>query len=167
MPSITLADLAGKYDISANGSMNIGGLELEGFKSGTLTLTAETVDNGTRGDNGWGSAMPGKRSGTLSITCNKIKDADPAETGCQKGLRAYFLGADFLTKGVKVIYKSAPDTQSNSAYGEDFGSNAVVTTGFEGVFVLTSMAESQQSGGEAVEITYEFQSNGAITANAT
>lgn len=164
MPDITLTDLAGKYDLSAGGSLKIGGLELEGFKTATLTLSAETIDNGTRLDNGWQSSMPSNRSGVLSVTCNKIKHGDAAETGCQAGCRGYFIGGDFMSKGVKIIYKSAPDSPTYYT-GDD--NPTVITTGFEGVFVMTSYAETQQSGGEAVEITMEFASNGAIIANAT
>lgn len=144
-----------KYDISSLGSLNIGTLELEGFKSATLTISGDTVDNSTRTDGGWGSNAPGTRNATLSVTCNKVKEGDTAETGCQKGLRALYLSDDYLSDAVKIVYKTAPDSSSGVA----------VTNGFEGNFVLTSYAESQQYGGEAVEISMEFASVGAITAN--
>lgn len=137
------------YDLSRNGVMNIGSLDLEGFKSASISFSADSVDNSTRDDGDWNVSFPGRRNATLSITCNKVVDGS-AE--CQKGIRDLWLKSTFGTKGVQIIYRSENGTSSAG-------------TGFKGVFILTGYSESQQFAGEAVEISLEFASFGTITAD--
>lgn len=139
--------ITNSYDLSRDGSLSIGGAVLEGFKSGSISFSGDSVDNSTRDDDGWGRNVPTKRSATLSVTCNKISGAG---NGCQSGLRGLMIDDDWQTKGVDVVYTSATSG----------------TSGFKGVFVMTSYSESQAADGEAVEISMEFQSFGAITANS-
>lgn len=144
--------LSTNYDLSRNGSLKIGGVELEGFKSGSISFSADTVDNTTRDDSDWQVSAPGRRNATLSVTCNKVVDGSDE---CQAGIRDLWLNASFGNKGVEVIYRSEATA---SAPG----------TGFKGLFVLTGYTESQQYAGEAVEISMEFASYGAIAKdNAT
>lgn len=144
--SLVLTDLTSTYDLSCNGSLTIGGEELGGFKSGSLSFSADTVENSTRDDQGWKSNAPGNRSATLEVTFNKI-----ANNACQIGLRKYVVDSDFLTSGVAIVYKSA------SAAGG----------GFSGVFVLTAYSENQGMDGTAVECSATFMNYGEITSDAT
>lgn len=142
-------NLTSKYDLSRNGIMTIGTVELEGFKSASISFSADSVDNSTRDDGDWNVAMPGRRNASLSITCNKVVDGNDE---CQAGIRDLWLNENFGTKGVQIVYRS-----------EDGSTSA--GTGFKGTFILTGYSESQQYAGEAVEISLEFQSYGTITAD--
>lgn len=144
--AFTSTSLTNSYDLSRNGSMNIGSVALEGFKSGSISFSADTIDNTTRDDGDWQVSIPGRRNATLQITCNKVVDGS-AE--CQKGIRDLWLASDFGNKGVAIIYRSEATATAPG-------------TGFKGTFVLTGYSESQQYAGEAVEISMEFASYGAI-----
>lgn len=147
--AFTPVTLSNTYDLSRNGSMKIGSVELEGFKSGSISFSADTVDNTTRDDGDWQVSAPGRRSATLSITCNKVIDGSDE---CQAGIRDLWLNAQFGNKGVEIIYRSEATATAPG-------------TGFKGTFVLTGYSESQQYAGEAVEIQLEFASYGSITAD--
>ena len=71
--AFTLKDLTTSYDISSEGTLHVGGELLGGFKSGTLTFSADQVDNSTRDDQGWGKSAPGLRNATLEVTFNKLE----------------------------------------------------------------------------------------------
>lgn len=145
-----LQDLTSSYDLSADGVCMIGTVKLGGFKSGTLTFAADTIDNSTRDDQGWGASTAGNRTATLEVTYNKISDDE-----CQKGIRSYALASDFQTQGVQIVYRSESGNTSTGS-------------GFKGIFVLTNLSETQDKDGTAVEETATFASFGAITAdNAT
>ena len=145
--SFSTVSLTGSYDLSSQGSLSIGGESLGGFKSGSVTIEAETVENYARGDGGWTSSAPGRRSASLSVTFLKL-----GTDACQVGIRALALDSDFQSKGVQVVYRS--ENASTSA-----------GTGFKGTFVLTNYSESQTDGGEAVECSAEFQGYGALTVD--
>lgn len=153
--TFSTVSVANVYDLSSQGSMKIGGIELEGFKSGNLSFEGDSVDNSTREAGGWACDTPGKRSCTLEVTCNK--KASSTNPTCQNGLRALMLGSsgdyDYRSRGVEIQYMSAPLSSGTSA-----------GTGFSGKFILVSMSEAQQMGGEAVEITYSFKNFGPIVA---
>lgn len=142
-----LKDLTSSYDISSEGTLTIGGVKLGGFKSGTLTFTADQVDNSTRDDQGWGKAAPGARNATLEITFNKLKD-----DACQVGLRGYVVKADFQSKGVEIVYRSESNQTSEG-------------TGFKGTFILTNYSEQQSYDGTAVECSATFASWGELKAD--
>lgn len=145
--AFTEVTLNTSYDLSRNGVMNIGSLDLEGFKSASISFSADSVDNSTRDDGDWQVSFPGRRNASLSITCNKVVDAE-----CQAGIRDLWLKSTFGTKGVTIIYRSENGSTSEG-------------TGFKGVFILTGYSESQQYAGEAVEISMEFASFGTIVAD--
>lgn len=149
------SDLSNMFDLSSLGSVTCGGLLLEGFKTGTLAMTGETVDNSTRDNQGWAANAPGKRSATLSLTCNKVAVGADNETGCQSALRALYLSDDWVSKAFEVVMKSENNATSKG-------------TGVKGLFIITNYSEAQQAGSEAIEIQMELQSVGALTAdNAT
>lgn len=141
--------LSNTYDLSRDGSLKIGSVELEGFKQGTISFSADTIDNTTRDDDDWQVSVPGRRNATLSITCNKVVDGSDE---CQAGIRDLWLSDTFGNKGVAVVYRSEATATAPG-------------TGFKGTFVLTGYSESQQYAGEAVEISMEFASYGAITSD--
>lgn len=147
--AFTPTSLTTNYDLSRNGTLKIGGVELEGFKSGSISFSADTVDNTTRDDDDWQVSAPSRRNATLSITCNKVVDGSDE---CQAGIRGLWLSSTFGNKGVAVVYRSEATTTAPG-------------TGFKGTFILTSYSESQQYAGEAVEISMEFASYGAITSD--
>lgn len=147
--AFTPVSLTTKYDLSRNGVMTIGTVELEGFKSASISFQADSVDNTTRDDGDWGVAYPSRRNATLSITCNKVVDGSDE---CQAGIRDLWLNENFGTKAVQIIYRSENGSTSKGS-------------GFKGIFILTGYSESQQFSGEAVEISLEFQSCGAIVAD--
>lgn len=150
--TIATSDLSNAYDISSLGSLTCGGLKLEGFKTGNLSMTGDTVDNSTRDEQGWASNAPGKRSATLSVTCNKVASGADNETGCQSGLRELYLSDDWQSKAFEVVMRSENNSTSKG-------------TGIKGLFIITNYSESQQAGSEAIEIQMEFQSVGALTAD--
>lgn len=148
--AFALTDLTNSYELSSEGTLNIGGEKLGGFKSGTLSFSADTIDNATRDDQGWTKPAPGNRSASLQVTWNKL-EAD----ACQVGIRGYIINGDFQTKGVAVMYRS----ESKATAPGD---------GFKGVFVLTNYEETQGMDGTAVECSATFASWGPIVAdNAT
>ena len=51
--SFTLSDITNSYVLGQDGEITIGGEKLGGYKSGSLSFSAETVDNSTRDDQGW------------------------------------------------------------------------------------------------------------------
>ena len=130
--AFTLTDLTQSYDLSSQGTLTIGNCLLGGFKSGTLSFSADTIDNATRDDQGWGKGAPGTRNATLEVTFNKLESNE-----CQVGLRNYAVNADFQKKGVAVIYRSE---SKETAPG----------TGFSGTFVMTAYSEQQSFDGTAV-----------------
>lgn len=141
---LTLTDLTTQYDLGADGTLTIGGIELGGFKSGNLSFSADTIDNSTRSDGGWQSAAAGTRVATLEVTFNKMKS-----DSCQNGLREWLMLDEFQTKGAEITFVS-----SSTAGG-----------GFNGVFCMTGYTENQGYDGTAVECTATFQSFGPITAD--
>lgn len=148
--AFALTDLTNSYELSSEGTLTIGGEKLGGFKSGSLSFSADTIDNTTRDDQGWAKPAPGNRSASLQVTWNKL-ETDP----CQVGIRGYVIGADFQTKGVAVVYRSE---SKPTAPGD----------GFKGVFVLTNYEESQGMDGTAVECSATLASWGPLVAdNAT
>lgn len=162
--------LSNTYDLSCNGSMYLGGWTaldtynvtlnplhlLKGFKTGSISFEGQTVDNSTRDDQGWTSDDNSTRSATLSVTFNKIsrqsvdpKNDDPEfDNHAQEALRELILSNEFSSHGIGITFKSNSDTGSGNS--------------FSGVFVMTSMSESQQQGAEAVEVQCEFKSFGQI-----
>ena len=146
--AFTLKDLTdNSYDLSCNGSLYIGTVKLGGFKSGTLSFSADTIDNATRDDQGWTKPAPGNRSASLQVTWNKLET-----DACQVGIRAYMINGDFQTKGVAVVYRSESKT---TAPGD----------GFKGVFVLTNYEETQGMDGTAVECSMTFAAYGEIVSD--
>lgn len=141
--AFTTVPLTTSYDISSQGELSIGGCELGGFKSATLTIEGESVDNYARGDGGWSTAAPGKRSWSLDLTFLRLKS-----DACQVGLRALATGADYQSKGVAVAY-----------------SDGATSGGFSGTAVLSNYSEKQADGGEAVECTVNLKGYGALTIN--
>lgn len=139
--------LNSSYDLSSQGSMKIGGEELKGFKSGSLSIEGESVENYARGDGGWTASAPGKRSATVEVTFLKL-----ATNACQVGIRTLILDSEYQKKGVEIVYRSESETTSAG-------------TGFKGVFVLTSYSESQSEGGEAVECTANFAAYGPLVVD--
>ena len=108
-----------------------GGEELGGFKSGSISFDASTIDNSTRGDGGWAINSPGSRSCTLDLTWNKL-ESDAGQVGLM-GLLTQ-AQADWSTKGVAIKYTSTDGTN---------------TSGFFGLFVPTAYSENQSGGGDA------------------
>lgn len=147
--AFTLKDLTQNYDLSSQGTLTIGTELLGGFKSGSLSFSADTIDNATRDDQGWGKGAPGTRNATLEVTFNKL-EAD----ACQVGLRNYAVNADFQKKGVEIVYRSE---SKDTAPG----------TGFKGTFVMTAYSEQQSYDGTAVECSASFASWGALVADTT
>lgn len=147
--AFTPVSLTSKYDLSRNGIMTIGTVELEGFKSASISFSGDSIDNSTRDDGDWSVSFPGRRNATLSITCNKVVDGSDE---CQAGIRDLWLNDDFGTKAVQIVYRSENGSTSKGS-------------GFKGTFILTGYSESQQYSGEAVEISLEFASFGTITAD--
>lgn len=145
--AFTTIDLSARYDLSKNGTLTVGTCLLGGFKSGSLTLEADTNDNSTRDDQGWTAEAPSSRSATLEVTYNKL-----ATDEAQVGIRGLFLDPDYVTKGVQIVYRSE-NAQTSAG------------TGFKGTFCLTNYSESQEKGGEAVECTATFTGYGAIVAD--
>lgn len=143
--AFTLSDLTSSYDISSEGQLFIGGEKLGGFKSGSLSFSADQVDNSTRDDQGWAKSAPGNRSASLEVTFNKLET-----DACQVGLRGYLVNADFQSKGVAVVYRSESKGTSPG-------------TGFSGIFVMTAYSENQGMDGTAVECSATFQSWGPLT----
>lgn len=142
--SFTTVPLTTSYDLSSQGSLSIGTEELKGFKSGTLSIEGETVENSARGDGGWTVAAPGKRSATLETTFLKL----PTDA-CQAGIRSLSLDPNYQSLGVPVVYRSNASSPSDGS-------------GFKGTFVLTSYSETQTDGGDAVECSANFAGYGAI-----
>lgn len=148
--AFTLKDLTdNSYDLSCNGSLYIGTVKLGGFKSCTLSFSADTVDNATRDDQGWAKQAPGNRSGSLEVTCNKM-ETDP----CQVGLRAYIISGEYQEKGVEIVYRSEDESTAPG-------------TGFKGTFVLTNYSETQGMDGTAVECSMTFAAYGEIVSDTT
>lgn len=144
--AFTLKDIGSTYELSGDGTLTIGTELLGGFKSGTLSFSAESTDNGTRDDKGWARSTPGKRSAQLQVTFNKM-----TSNACQAGIRSYVLHEEFHRKGVDVVYR----TESNETAPGD---------GFSGTFVLSNYEEStQEEGSGAVECSATFDSWGPIT----
>lgn len=135
------------YDLSSQGTLTLGTCLLGGFKSGTLHLEGETVENYSRDDDGWTKPVPTRRSGTLSVTYLKLEDDE-----CQVGLRAHSVSSNFLTDYIPVVYRSE---KKETAPG----------TGFKGNFVMTSYQEEQTDGGDAVECSVEFALFGALESD--
>lgn len=173
--AFALSSLTGSYSLNGNGSLDVGGtitesggsftyangVELTGFKSGSISFSAGSVDNSTRGEGGWAAAAPGARSCTLDITYNKIDGAYSSQSATsdpQYNLREMFsqVQADWSSKAVAIKYTSKA---KNSA-------GKWVTSGFFGLFIPTSYSESQSGGGDndgtAVECSMSFASYGQI-----
>lgn len=145
--AFTLSDLTSSYDISSEGTLFVGTEKLGGFKSGTLSFSADQVDNSTRDDQGWGKSAPGLRNATLEVTFNKLET-----DACQVGIRDYVINSAFETKGVQIVYRSESKTTAPG-------------TGFKGTFVLTAYSEQQSYDGTAVECSATFASWGEITSD--
>lgn len=143
--SFTLSDITNSYVLGQDGEITIGGEKLGGYKSGSLSFSAETVDNSTRDDQGWAKQNTGKRSASLSVTYNRVS-GDP----CQEGLISLFLASNYNEKGVEVKYYNASGEASAG--------------GFSGVFVLTSYSEAPGMDSTAVECQAQFESWGPIVA---
>lgn len=143
--SFTTTNLTGSYALNGNGDLVCGGTitttqgtttfsggeSLKGFKSGTLNITASSVDNSARGDGGWAVNAPGSRSATLEITFNRIA-SDTTQQSMIDMLTA--ADSDFRTKGVAISYKTSDGTNTKEIFG---------------VFVPTDYSQSQSGGGDA------------------
>ena len=156
--------LSNSYSLNGNGTLNVGGTitgtgssatyaageDLGGFKSGSISFDASSIDNSTRGDGGWALNSPGSRSATIDLTWNKL-ETDAGQIGLM-GLITQ-AQADWSTKGVAIKYTST---------------NGTDTSGFFGVFVPTAYSESQSGGGDndgtAVECTMTLASYQEIHA---
>ena len=144
----TLVALSGSYSLNANGRLNVGGtiasgvysagLELEGFKSGSVSFDASTIDNSTRGEGGWAVNAPGSRSCTIELTWNKkeLESGQTTSDNAQALLMSMLTQsqADWSTKGINIAYLS---------------SNGTTKSGFAGLFVPTAYSENQSGGGDA------------------
>lgn len=147
--AFALTDLTNSYELSSEGTLSIGGEVLGGFKSGSLSFSADTIDNSTRDDQGWTKPAPGNRSASLEVTWNKLET-----DACQVGLRSYIVNSDFQTKGVAVVYRSESKT---TAPGD----------GFKGLFIMTNYSENQGMDGTAVECSATFASWGPIVSDTS
>lgn len=147
--AFALTDLTNSYELSSEGTLSIGGEVLGGFKSGSLSFSADTIDNATRDDQGWTKPAPGNRSASLEVTWNKLET-----DACQVGLRSYIVNSDFQTKGVAVVYRSESKT---TAPGD----------GFKGLFIMTNYSENQGMDGTAVECSATFASWGPIVSDTS
>lgn len=147
--AFALTDLTNSYELSSEGTLSIGGEVLGGFKSGSLSFSADTIDNATRDDQGWTKPAPGNRSASLEVTWNKLET-----DACQVGLRSYIVDSDFQTKGVAVVYRSESKT---TAPGD----------GFKGLFIMTNYSENQGMDGTAVECSATFASWGPIVSDTS
>ena len=164
----SLTTLTGLYNLNGNGSLDVGGTitksgttatytageELGGFKSGSISFDASTVDNSARGDGGWAVNSPGSRSATIELTWNKLEGDDGQD--CLTGMLTQ-ASADWATKGVAIRYQSANGNPTTSG---------TIIDGFFGVFVPTAYSENQTGGGDAdgtaVECSMTLASNGEI-----
>ena len=165
--------LTGAYSLNGNGRLNVGGSyttsgttttytqpsstagqtgDLGGFKSGSISFDASSVDNSTRGDGGWAINAPGVRSATIELTWNKL-ETDHAQDELVDMLT--FAQADWQGKGIAVAYLSADTTGTNKS-------------GFCGTFVPTAYSENQTGGGDndatAVECSMTLVSYGPVCA---
>ena len=147
--AFALTDLTNSYELSSEGTLSIGGEVLGGFKSGSLSFSADTIDNATRDDQGWTKPAPGNRSASLEVTWNKLET-----DACQVGLRSYIVNSDFQTKGVAVVYRS----ESKATAPGD---------GFKGLFIMTNYSENQGMDGTAVECSATFASWGPIVSDTS
>lgn len=163
--SCTTVTLTGKYALNGNGSLNVGGSittttgttsysggeEVKGFKSGSLNISASSVDNSARGDGGWAVNGAGSRSATLEVTFNRII-GDTAQD--------FIIGLftadqdDFLTSGIAIKYASSDGSTTSSIFG---------------TFVPTDITYNQTGGGDAdgtaEEVTVTFANYGALYAS--
>ena len=159
---MALVTLTGAYSLNGNGRLNVGGAittdsqtgvttyttpsanggELGGFKSGSISFEASTVDNSTRGEGGWAVNSPGARNCTIELTWNKLENDDAQNELYTMLMQAQ---ADWSTKGIAIAYLS---------------SNGTDKSGFTGIFVPTAYSETQTGGGDAdataVECTMSF-----------
>ena len=160
--SFSTTTLANSYSLNANGTMIVGGTiatsggtatfsggeSLGGFKSGSISFDASSIDNSTRGDGGWAKNAPGARSATIDLTWNKL-ETDAGQVGLM-GLLTQSQ-EDWSENGVAIKYTST---------------NGTDTSGFFGVFVPTSYSENQTGGGDAdgtaVECSMTLASYGEI-----
>lgn len=164
--SCSTVSLTGKYALNGNGSLKVGGSisttttaaysggeELNGFKSGNLSISASSVDNSARGDGGWAVNGAGSRSATLEITFNRIL-GDTA----QDFLLALFTADqdDFLTQGVAICYETGDGTNTRQVFG---------------TFVPTDLTQNQTGGGDAdgtaEEVSITFSNYGALYSSST
>ena len=143
--AFTLTDIANSYVLSNEGQLTLGTVVLGGYKSGTLSFQADTVDNSTRDDQGWTKSNLGKRSASLSVTFNKI-DGDEA----QDGLVTLFLSSTYAGKGIEVKFAQSATEPTKG--------------GFSGVFILTNYSESVGMDATAVECQITLESWGPIVA---
>lgn len=143
--AFTLTDITNSYVLSNEGQLTLGTCVLGGYKSGTLSFQADTVDNSTRDDQGWTKSNLGKRSASLSVTFNKI-DGDE----CQEGLVTLFLSSTYAGKGLEVKFEQSATEPTKG--------------GFSGVFILTNYSESVGMDATAVECQITLESWGPIVA---
>lgn len=162
--TVTLTSLTGKYALNGNGDLIIGctitppgsgtaasytgGASLKGFKSGSISFSASSVDNSARGDGGWAVNAAGSRSATLDVTFNRII-GDAAQ--------------DALISHMA----SASSTFQNNGFGIAYiTSNGTTTKTILGVFVPTEYSQSQSGGGDsdgtAEEVSFSFGSYGEL-----
>lgn len=143
--------LSTTYDLSANGSLKVGGEELAGFQSGTITIEGSSVEFSVRGSGGWTQSAPGKRSAGCEVTFLKL-----GTNAAQVGIRELSVDPDYQNKGVEIVYRSESATVSAG-------------TGYKGIFVLDKYTEEQDGGeGGPVKCTASFKGYGALTKdNAT
>ena len=162
---MALVDLPLSYSLNSNGSLDVGGTvsggtytsgnELGGFKSGSISFEATTVDNSTRGEGGWAVNSPGARSCTLELTWNKLEtDAAQVElVGMWTQTQA-----NWNNKGIYIRYKS-----TNGKSGTE-----LEESGFYGIFVPTAYSENQTGGGDndatAVECSMTLVNYKELTA---
>lgn len=166
--SFNLTNLTGSYALNGNGDLIVGGSittgsggvqsftggeSLKGFKSGTLNITASSVDNSARGDGGWAVNSPGSRTATLEVTFNRI-----ISDTTQQSLIDLFTASDtdFKTKGVAIAYKTSDGATTKTIYG---------------VFVPTDLSQNQTGGGDAdgtaEEVSITFASWSPLSKDST
>ena len=149
--------LTGAYSLNGNGRLNVGGAitydatthaatytappssenfggELGGFKSGSISFDASSVDNSTRGEGGWAVNSPGSRSATIELTWNKL-ETDAGQDALVDMIT--FSQSDWQNKGIAIAYLSS-----------DGAATSPEESGFCGVFVPTSYSETQSGGGD-------------------
>ena len=168
--------LTGAYSLNGNGRLNVGGSitydtttgaatytaptgaqgggELGGFKSGSISFDASSVDNSTRGEGGWAVNSPGSRSATIELTWNKL-ETDAGQDELVDMIT--FKQSDWQNKGIAIAYLSS-----------DGAATSPTQSGFCGVFVPTSYSENQSGGGDndatAVECSMTLVSYKEVSA---